>query len=250
MRIILYILFFTSITFGQVSKLLLGDIKPDGVVPTIAFIDSATTGSDDTLITFTHWGSIVEDQVIILIVFNEGDAIQQYATHPYREPTDFTYIDESPTGVGMGINIGAFYKVATGSETGTFEVHVDQLGELCGWYIVLDNVDVTDVLNASSTPSWVTADSTLVINELTTDEDNCLVFGVAALDGADETKWEYTDTGWAFEDDTRNSVSPFSIAASFALKQMVAAGATVDVTVNTGVEDGLCGFQFAIKGAP
>ena len=225
-----------------------------GTMPTIAYIDTATTAGDDTTITFNHWGSIADGHTIILIVFNEGDIIQQYNTQPWRRPTDFTYIDESPGATSMGIDIGAFYKVAVAeTDTGTVSVDTDQNGELCGWYIVLADVDTGDVLNGSSTPSWDTgSDSTLVLNELTTDEANCLVFGIAAFDGADSgIKWDWSNSGWAFEDNTANGVNnAFSIAASFALKQQVSAGATGDLTVNTGIVDGPCGFQFAIRGAP
>ena len=248
---ILLIILFSLATLAQ-TRIIPFSTNPTtagGAMPSIVYVDRiGDEVNDGDSLQFTHWASIASGQLIIIIHNNEGTADQQWGTggDTVRQ-VGWTYIGES-TGTNIGANIGAYYKVATGSETGNFASYCLTSSENAGWYIVLDNVDTSDPLNIMGTPIQTVATS-VIIPEVTTDAANCLVFGLWAFDGSDWGSITFSNSGWALEDSTYARVNNASTdGCAYGLKEMVSAGLTGALTVTTIGDDGCAGFQFAIKG--
>jgi len=218
-------------------------------VPTVVYSDAVSLPSADTgdTLTFSHWGSIQADDLIILLVSNEdGDPVQWTGSGNVSEAGyTFMYSD----GTNGSDTIGAFYKVASGSESGDFTVTSVSATEYCGSYIVLRGVDTADPFNALGTPN--TADTDVFdVDEIITDEDDCLVIVHSSLDGADFGTFVYSGTGWFYGGESaQRPGNAFSPSMSWGTKVMASADNTGVATITTDVVDGRTGVQFAFKGA-
>ena len=232
-------------------------------MPDIVYADtsfSAINGTATDTLGFDHWSSIEAGQLILVAVVNEGEATQNFGTGADTvSEAGWTFAKCAFSG-SADSNIGLFYKIATGDETGHFTVHAGTTQEMMGWYLVLDSVDTTDPMNVigdttlapqANNPSQITLESE------TTDADYCLAIGLVAINGTGnfyEPDTMYaSNSGWTYYDETTNRKSDFTSGGVIVLKDVPTAGATGTVTVYTGFpenvsQDGIIGFVVAIKG--
>lgn len=229
-------------------------------IPDIVYADSSTNTSSDNIDTlgFNHWGSIQANHLILLVLINEGEANQQWGTGADTvSEAGWVFVKDSGN-AAVDTHIGLFYKVATGSESGHFTVHSSELREGCGFYLVLDSVDVTAPLNVVgdvTTEEGGLTSRQLVFSAATTTEDYCFalaLMGVNSVSAYNFDSLAVSNSGWGNADYTMNRINTGTSWGAYATKDVITSGSTGAVTIFYG-NDGTdfnrsVGFIVAIKG--
>lgn len=244
-------------------------------IPDIVYVDTSNTGSAGAqTLTFDHWGSIASGHTIFLFLFKElsavddqwgtgADTVNEAGWNFYTCKT-ITSGDAAPD-----ISIGVFYKIATGSESGSFTVQAAESDEQCGFYVVMDSVNSSNVVNAIGDTTGVRGGenaSEIVVDSTVTTANNCLAVGLVNVRGTgnfNETPDTlYASAGWSIESPyvpfgtylvAANRISPYNAGGVIAIKDMVTAGTTGFLTLTYGFpedtgNDGAIGFIIAIEG--
>lgn len=209
-------------------------------VPTTQEYTSNTTFSSS--ITLTKPANVSSGDMLLIIVGSDnsnGDGNQWNAL------SGFTKINEA--GGGEDADVAAYYRIADETEGASFTVTTSSTDDLWGFCIRVEGVSDTDTVNKVGAD--VEADATSIgVSGVTTDEDDCLAFYCVGADGGDMYPFSVSGTGWSEGGEVQVSTSGSSSSGCWGTKDMPTAGATGTATVSASDDDGMYGFQFAIKG--
>lgn len=218
-------------------------------IPVVAEISTPSLADTTDNIDINYPSTISAGDVLICYVASDqSTATQQWDGATYF-PSGFTFINESGS-ADSDCHCAAFYKVATGSETGTENVtSAGTANGIIGFMVRLTDVDTADLLNVVGADYNSTADDTdHVIGGATTDEADCLAFVVYALDGGNGQPFSLSGS-WTQQEDHTSTLSDFSeVSGGLGTLGVASAGAYGDVTVTSSQSNGMTGFTFAIKG--
>ena len=226
-----------------------------GGIPTIVYTDSVSNGvpwgtaTNIDTIQFTHWGSIQANDLIILLVSNEDGAADPWTSGSAVSEAGYTLMFTG--GLNGLVGLGGFYKVATGSEAGTFIVTAVQSTEQIGYYIVLRGADASNPIDSIGARYDVTpAADTCDIPQILTQAANCLVISVAGYDGGDWSTVAVTGTtGWTFWSAAQARANANEPGLMWGYKEQASIGETGICVFDVDLSDQWVGIIFSVKGA-
>ena len=144
-------------------------------------------------------------------------------------------------------NFVVYWRIATGGESATETVTVENANDAVGWYIRVSGVDTADPIHKTGSDCVESGSSSLAITGVTTENPNCLVFYGNSFDGGDGFPYSVAGDGWVESDDAQEGTGGGDASGSWGTKEMESAGASGTATVSASISDGMAGFQFAIN---
>ena len=241
------------ITFALYGQIMLNPNRANTLNPpavggggalTIVYSDSVTCVDNCAAITFTHWGSIQADDLILLML-NCEDGQPIYSQSSDVSEAGYTFMYSG--GLNGVLGIGGFSKVASGSESGTFTVTNQTTTETIGFYVVVRNANTTDPVDSIATVTTSTAATSIEVVGVQTANNNSLVICHGGYDGGDYTNLAYS-AGWTLY--SSHSAIPgnaFSNGGMWGYKYQVTAGATGNCTISNDLSDEWSGVVFSIN---
>jgi len=142
----------------------------------------------------------------------------------------------------------AYWRVMTGdANDNTPNVTWATNAEAIGWYLRVSGVDNDNPLNVTGSNDFAISTALSVLG-VTTLNDDCLAFYHAAFDGGDGYPFSVAGTGWSESDEQQYDTAATTVSGCWGTKEQATAGATGTATVTASSNDGICGFQFALRG--
>ena len=144
--------------------------------------------------------------------------------------------------------IGAYWRIATGSEGATEEVNVFDAGFGWTYYLRFSGVDTTTPINQSNFSVQGGNSTSHAILGVTTDVDDCLPLYFLSFHGGDGDPFS-PSSGWSEIDEGEIASSVGSHCFGDKDSGQPTAGATGTVTVTSTASDGSAFVQFAVAPA-
>ena len=216
-------------------------------------LEGSTTGfvaSDVTNIDLTYPAGIQAGDVIVILAALEDSSPGPKFDNTTGKPAGFTFIQTAGT-TETDVWPGAFYKVATGSESGTINVPtVNSLaGRMAGVVARFSGVNTNSVIGqtgaATNSGSQVTTNPLATVTTTTAKE---YVMAWAVVHGSDITGYAGSGTLW----NDQGNINPGdgvqgSLIANWGTTEQQTAGAVPVYTLNWNEQDGSSGFVFSLK---
>lgn len=210
-------------------------------------VDTATdtygdlSGGTGTSVDVAYPATVNSGDVLVAFVMTDDTGTTDQITN---DAGNFTKINWAG-GSSADAHAAAFYRVATGSETGSETFNTDSSFDMMAFMVRVTGAGSTqpDVVGADYSAG---AASSHDLPAITTGEDCTVAFGFAGSDGGDTYPYSTSSTGWTKGNDGQNATSSFSLAGGWFYKPMDTAGSTGTLTVNISSSDGLSGSQFSI----
>ena len=258
MKYIILTLIFTVSLFGQIQNHHLSVLKKRGTVagstyPSIVYTDTVsvdgfsgagTAGAD---LTFTHWGSIQANDLILLLLTHEDGIPAPWSSTSDVSEAGYTFM--YCNGNNGGVAVGGFYKVAAGTESGTFTVTASTAQEQVGAYIIVRGANTTDPIDSIGAFVLVDPAATGIdVVGVATANNYSLVIGHVMFNGSDWASLAWGGTGWnlftAVGQRTNNG-NTASIQWGYKFQETAGASGTINVTNTTS--DIWGGRQFSVN---
>jgi len=212
---------------------------------------SSNTQTGSSSLTITKPANVASGDLLILIVGSDDSTnTQQYDTFS-EGGREWTLIREHGD-AACDCHIAAFYRISDGAEGVSVTIPAQSSDDQFGWYL-----RITGARNVGSPihkygQVGTTNGSTHTFNSLETVFKECLVIAVFGYDGGDSGTISVSGTDWEKQDELHAGTGSANASGAWAIKEMTDPGESETVTFSPSVNDGGCGFQFAIarNGAP
>lgn len=213
------------------------------LVPTVEsdWRSNTATGSA-TLVLTKPTGVEVGDLLLILVGNDANNATVQWDDISLR-PSGFTNINEAGNAT-PDTHVGAFYRIADGTEGATSSVPAATSANFWGFYIRVTGASTTNPINAVGSDYAVNNLTNHPIPSVNTTLPNTLAFYMLAGDAVGTAPFSVAGAGWSESDE-----KTVNTAGTWGTRSMTSAGATGAATVTMNASDGASGFQFAINPA-
>ena len=217
--------------------------------PSVVQFSSYASSATVTTITITEptTSTISADNLLVVIVGNSDNT----GTATFPSVTGWTLHSQGGNSTNDS-KLAVYYRVATGGGTdGDFSVPVSTASDHAfGWYIEVQDVDVTDPFNVFNTYT-ISAGTTTTVDAVTTTNDQTLAFAAWSFDGADSSFSVNTANGWPSSIPTNQDLYSAGNAAGasggWLTKTITTAGSTNDLIIGNNVNDGWVSVQFALN---
>lgn len=216
----------------------------------VPVIQDTTTnqGSGLSNLTLTQPDNVVVGELLLLLVMNENNGNGEGWDAITSESGWTQEINQGSS--TSDSYIGMYWRIADGGEDATVDVPLNQTGDsACGWYMRISGINPSNAINivgawAASSNANVTAAS------VTTDADDCLIFGAYSFDGGDSGTITTSGTGWdSATDDQLHESTTSGISGAYITKEVASQGASENVAFTAPTNDGTGAIQFAIEGS-
>jgi hypothetical protein len=188
---------------------------------------------------------ITPGELLLLIVGNDDNtATAQFGT----TPAGWNYIGEGGDN-SADAHIGAFWRIADGTEGPTVTVVAQSADNWWGWYIRISGADTTTPINVNNFAQSTGNAGTHNIPQVTTTVDDCLAIYGLAFDGADGYPFSVA-APWTEQDEQQAGTSNTEASGCWGTQDIPTAGGTGIAAVTASVSDGAAYFQLAIQPAP
>lgn len=220
-------------------------------LPVIETYTSNTALGSSSLALTKPSGVSVGDMLLIIVGNDDATNTQQFDTFVDGDGCTWTLIKEQGN-AACDCHIAAFYRTADGTEGSSVSVPAQSADDIYGWYIHITGARKLGSPIHKTGQVNTTNGANHIYPSLETVFKDCLAFAVFAYDGSDGNPFTVSGTGWSKEDELEAGTGSANGSGAFAIKEMTDPGDSEDVTFTSSVNDGGCGFQFAIArdGAP
>lgn len=206
-----------------------------GSIPVVESGYDTQTNSSVTYLTMNKPTCSTNDLFLLLgSSNNQGSA--------FDTPTGFTVIE---SGTALGHSVAGFYKIVTGSESGTISFGNASANAKIGWYICISGAHDTSPIDVQHAMESAVG-TAHTISEVTTTENDVLALAFLGYDSGDGYSYSITGTGWSITSQQQSGTGTGNTSGFFAEKDMASSGVTTDISVTANVSDGGQYFQFAI----
>jgi hypothetical protein len=188
--------------------------------------------------------------LIVCSVDNTENATVQF-DETYK-PTGFTLITQSPFATAPDVRVGAFFKIADGTEGATFTIPLrTDISTNHGAAALCFRLSGVDPLNPINLVGTYTSGN---YSPITTTEKNTLAMFIGGGDGADtitgdtatfSVSGDFTIRGVAVSDIADGGTGTGLVVGT---RDMASIGTTPDLTITIGSNDGWSGVIFSING--
>jgi len=216
------------------------------------FTTNRTEGTASSL-TLSKPVGVVAGELLLILVANENSANGE-GFGAITSESGWTQIFNYGSG-NVDTYIGAYYKIATGTENETVTVPFIASDDGLGWYIRISGVDATNPIGYVRSATESTNYYVNMVGDYTYPQtDNPLMIGLASFDGSDGMPLYTSSTGWVNEssiDSPKNSNSGGASSAVFTSCSTITSSSQQIPTLliwSTGsVVDGFIGTLFEIR---
>ncbi len=181
-------------------------------------------------------------ELLLLIVGNDEDA----AGTTFNAVAGWNKIGEAGSGTPDAF-IGAYWRIADGTEGASVTVTSADNQYWMGWYIRISGADRTTPIDVSQFQVGTGALTSHPITGVTTTVNNCLAIYGLSFDGGDGNPYSVSGTGWTESAEQQCSATGTTNGGCWGTKVQTTAGATGTATVTSSVSDGASYFQLAIR---
>jgi hypothetical protein len=206
------------------------------------FTSAGISTSGFSTIDLTKPAGVVADDLLLLIVGN--DPFPGNAT--FNNIAGWTRFVNNSGSAGLG----AFWRIADGTEPATVTVSMTDTTEVWGFYIRISGADTTAPINVQGVVQNSGNSTSFVVDQVTTTVGDCLAFYALAFDGGGGAPFSVSGTGWTESAEIAAGTGAGDASGTWGTKSIPLAGATGDATVTTSASDGAAHLQFAIAPAP
>ena len=207
------------------------------------WVATDSSGNLATSLTLTAPSGISADDLLVIIVGNDAiNTTTQFST----SASGWTKIGEGGDGTNNSdVHIGAFYKVASGSE-GNITIDGVTSSEMVGWYLKISGAATSGPIDVSNFNESGAATEHNIAS-ITTTVDDCLVLYGLIADGGDNTPMSVLPLQWIERDENESGTGLNDVAGCFGEHNKQVAGATIAADVTITTSGGAAWFQLAIK---
>ncbi len=210
--------------------------------PAVQGFQASGSATTSTNLVLTAPAGIQVGELLLLIVENDYNA----AGPEFNAVTGWTKINEAGSATPDAF-IGAYWRIADGTEGASVTVTSAHARSWLGWYIRISGADTANPINVQNfATSTGTGTNPQVIPQVTTTADNCLAIYGLSFDGGDGLPMS-VDAAWTERAELAYGTTTAGVSGSWGTKVQAAAGGTGTASVTTSGTDGASYFQLAIR---
>ncbi|MBN1162480.1 hypothetical protein JXA34_01910 [Patescibacteria group bacterium] len=211
-------------------------------IPVVEGFQATSGGADDMgRLTLAPPSGITAGELLIIIVGSDDAE----AGDEFSIASGWTQIDEGGNATAQA-HIAAFWRVATGTE-GKVTVNAATFDDMFGWYIRVSGANINSPINVYNFTQSSTDTTSHAIPQVTTTENDTLVFYGLSFDGGDGYPFSVAGTGWGERGEQTAGTGAENASGTWGTRDMATAGGTGSATVTCAVSDGAAYFQFAVR---
>ena len=203
-------------------------------------VNGSTTASE-SLVLDKPTGVQVGELLLLIVGNDDGDNGAEFTDNL----AGWNYIGTSGDKSNAAADIGAFWRIADGTEGTTVTVTATSDDDWFGWYIRISGADSTNPINASNF-ALSSPEINHYVPEVTTGVDDCLAICALSFDGGDGYPFSVFGTDWTETAEYQTASGGNDVSACWGTKEQALAGTTGDAMVSCSISDGAAYFQLAI----
>jgi len=213
----------------------------------IVFVSGTTNSGTSGLVTLTKPASIAVGDLLLIFAIT---ALPSGTVHQYNDssnkPSGFTRINTAGAGP-EDTSVGAFWRIATGSETATIGVQAINTSYDCvGWYYRVTGANDTTPINVIGSDYEASTGTSHAITGVTPTARNCMAIYLAAVENASSNQpFSVSGTGWTETGELTGGIA----GGAWGYRQLTNIEASGTATFAIASNSGVAGFQFAIRPA-
>ncbi len=215
-------------------------------IPVVEGYTQNSAASSSTINLTKPSGVAVGDLLVILVMNDTNTNTAQWDAVTYKPDADtWTFVNTAGNN-SCDTHVGAFIRIADGTEGATINVAAQATKNYCGVYIRVSGIDTDDELDVTGADYMSSSNlSTAPVTGITTGQADTLAFFLAAYDGNNGGTLT-VDSPWTIGDQDLESI----VQTIWGTQGMASAAATGTADCNTtGASNGWSGFCFSINGA-
>ena len=198
-------------------------------------------------ISYDDFTTINAGDLLLVIAFNDHNSTTTQFDDSTNKPTGYTFINEAGSATS-DVRIAAFWKEATGSESGNLSVPCASSQVLGAFMARITGADTSSPIDVTGADVDNGNAASHAITGITTVATNTLAVYCMAMDDKGGAPFSVSGGSWA-ENDEIASAGVDNLSASWGDQDMASAASTSDATVTCSATNGAAGFCFNIKEA-
>lgn len=220
-----------------------------GQAPTLESGWTSNTAVPGASLTLTKPADVGVGDLLLIIVGSDDNTDTDQWDNSALKPTGFTLINEAGDAATSDAHVGAFWRIADGSETATIDVPAQSDQDYWGFYVRVTGAHQTAPINIAGSDVVDSTDPYDVAG-VTTTVNNALAFYVLAFDGGDFGAFSVAGTGWSQSAEVQAGTGSGNAGGTWGTKVQASPGSTGTASVSSSTnDDSTASFQFAVAPA-